>query len=91
MGPPIAGDMGAGDMPGDMGAGDMAGDMGAGVIVAGDPADPVGGLLGHGKFCAAAWNAGKAANARTRGRQLALMVRDSPSSSDTPTVMSTIR
>jgi hypothetical protein len=42
----MAGDMGAGDMAGDMGAGDM----GAGVIAVGDPADPVGGLLGHGKF-----------------------------------------
>ena len=88
--------MGAGDMPGDMGAGDMgagdkAGDMGAGVIAVGDPVEPVGGLLGHGKFCAPAWNAGRATSARTRGRQLALMMRELSSSNDTPTVMSTIR
>jgi hypothetical protein len=64
MGAPIAGDIGAGDI----GAGDM-GDIGAGVIAAGDPAEPAaGGLLGHGKFCAPACNAGAAANTRTRGR-----------------------
>jgi hypothetical protein len=76
MGAPIAGDIGIGDIDGgeaaagDIGAGDMgAGDMGAGVIAAGDPAEPdAGGLLGHGKVCAPACNAGAAASARTRGR-----------------------
>jgi hypothetical protein len=70
----------------------MGAPNGAGVMAAGDPIAPAGGgLLGHGKFCAAAWNAGATTNARTRGRQLALMMRDSPSSDDTPTKMPTIR
>jgi hypothetical protein len=69
-----------------------AGDIGAGDIAVGDPPGlAVGGLLGHGRFCAPASTADAATNARTRGRQLALMVRDSPSSDDTPPFMATIR
>ena len=61
----------------------MGAPIGAGVMAAGDPAAPaVGGLLGHGKFCAPAWSADARTNAETRGRQLALMVRDSPSSNE---------
>jgi hypothetical protein len=70
----------------------MGAPIGAGVMAAGDPVAPAGGgLLGHGKFWAPAWSADATTNAETRGRQLALMVRDSPSSNETPTKMPTIR
>jgi len=53
--------------------------MGADVMVDGDPIAPVGaGSPGHGKVCAAVWNADPAANATTKGRQLALMMEPGP-------------
>jgi hypothetical protein len=82
--PPI---MGGGAAPIIGGAGDMDG----GVMAAVDPAEPDGGLLGHGKGCAPASSADTATNATTRGRQLALMMRDPPPSNEAPPLMAAIR
>jgi hypothetical protein len=71
--PPI---MGGGAAPIIGGAGDTDG----GAMAAVDPAEPDGGLFGQGKVCAPASSADTATNATTRERQLALMMRDSPSS-----------
>jgi hypothetical protein len=68
-----------------------AGDIDGGVMAAGDPAEPDGGLLGHGKGCAPASSADTATKATTRGRKLALMMWDSPSSNEAPPLMATIR
>jgi hypothetical protein len=74
-----------------MGGAPIIGGADGGVMAAVEPAEPDGGLLGHGKGCAAALSADTATNATTRERQLALMMRDSPSSNEAPSFMAAIR